>query len=69
MTATDKRPLMTAKDVADYLGLALGTVLKMSSDGRLPSVRVGSRTLRFKPEAIDEYIASRERGNSAKGTS
>jgi hypothetical protein len=33
MTATDKRPLMTAKDVADYLGLTLGTVLKIHPAG------------------------------------
>ncbi len=69
MMATNRRRLMTAKEVADYLGLALDTVLKMSRDGRLPSVRVGSRTLRFRPETIDEYIASRERGNSPQGKS
>lgn len=45
--------LMTAKELARTLGISLGTVYKMVSTGKLPTIRIGSgRTLRFDPDAV-----------------
>lgn len=55
-------PLATAEWVARRLGVRVHRVYALAREGTLPCVRIGSRQLRFSPEAIEEFI---ERGGSA----
>jgi excisionase family DNA binding protein len=48
--------IMTTKEVAKYLKLHQITICKLSKEGKIPSVRIGS-VWRFDKEVIDEWIA------------
>ena len=48
--------IMTTKELAEYLRLHAITICKLSKEGKIPSVRIGSRW-RFDKEVIDEWIA------------
>jgi excisionase family DNA binding protein len=48
--------IMTTKELAKYLRLHQITICKLSKEGKIPSVRVGS-VWRFDKEVIDEWIA------------
>ena len=48
--------IMTTKELANYLKLHQITICKLSKEGKIPSVRIGSRW-RFDKEAIDAWIA------------
>ena len=48
--------IMTTKELAEYLRLHQITICKLSKEGKIPSVRIGSRW-RFDKEVIDEWIA------------
>jgi excisionase family DNA binding protein len=52
-------PLLTAHEVADVLGVGLRTIRRMVRRGELPIVRIGRRSIRFRPEDIKALI---ERG-------
>jgi excisionase family DNA binding protein len=51
--------LLTADDVADILGVARITVMRLSRAGRLPHIKVG-KVLRFRLESINQWIAAQE---------
>lgn len=59
----DRRPddtvphLLDVAAAAAYLGLAKSTVYKMSSDGRLPKVKHGRRSL-FRRQDLEAHVAS-----------
>jgi len=48
--------IMTTKELAEYLRLHQITICKLSKEGKIPSVRIGSRW-RFDKEVIDNWIA------------
>jgi nitrogen PTS system EIIA component len=48
--------IMTTKEVAKYLKLHAITICKLSAEGKIPSIRIGS-VWRFDKDAIDEWIA------------
>lgn len=48
-------PVMTARDVAEYLRFSEAKVYRMAKAGQIPAVRIG-RAWRFKRELIDEWI-------------
>ena len=48
--------IMTSKDLANYLRLHQITICKLSKEGKIPSIRIGSRW-RFDKVAIDAWIA------------
>jgi excisionase family DNA binding protein len=54
--------LMTVTEVAEYLGLAVGTIYHMVSQRRLPCVRLSARCLRFRRSDLDEFIANLAEG-------
>ena len=54
MTRTD--PLLTAQQAGEYLNCSPGLLYKLSGNGQLPAVRIGS-LLRWPQSALDEYIA------------
>jgi excisionase family DNA binding protein len=50
-------PLLFSVDrAAQLLGISVKTVRRETTIGRLPCARVGSRTIRYSQEHIDEYI-------------
>lgn len=54
----DAQPLIDAKAVAERFGLSNKAVYALARAGVLPgTVRVG-RSVRFRPDAIDQFIAS-----------
>lgn len=52
-------PMLTAREVADSLGLSPETVLRWARTGKLPSVRLSNRAIRFPQAAIDRWVAER----------
>jgi excisionase family DNA binding protein len=51
--------LWDVNEVADFLGLAVGSVYQMLSAKRLPCIRISARCVRFDPKAIEEWVAQR----------
>ncbi len=59
--------LLNAKQVAVLLNVSTPTVYRLADAGALPAVEVTKRArkriLRFRSEAVEKFIASRERRN------
>jgi len=51
--------VLSAEELAEYLGVNYRTILQMAREGRLPGRRVGT-AWRFHKEAIDQWLAARE---------
>lgn len=60
---------MTAEEVAKYLNLEIKTIRNWTSEGKIPSVKLGS-AVRYKKERIDAWLKSKEkklvRNNASK---
>jgi excisionase family DNA binding protein len=50
--------LLTVHDVAELLGLSVGSVYHLISQKRIPVVKLSSRCVRFRRSDIDAWIAS-----------
>ncbi len=48
--------LLTAEDIAEVLVCSPETVLRLSRQGKLETVRIGPRLRRFTAEAVARYI-------------
>ena len=62
-SATILAPLLSVDQVAEWLGVSVAWVYQHSCGARrprLPSVKLG-RTVRFRTEAIQEFISQLER--------
>ena len=49
--------VLSTEQVAQRLGVHVATVRKLARQGRISSFRIGTKLLRFHPDAIDRYIA------------
>ena len=70
MTPTPQERLLTARELADYLGLAPGTVLDRFERGQLPGYRLFGRKggpVRFRPREVEEWLAACRVGPQVKG--
>ena len=56
---TQSNDLMKAEEVAEKLGLAVKTVRKMTSEGRIPFVRLSGRCVRYSRHALEAWIQQR----------
>ena len=54
-------PLLTIRDLAEYLGVSEKTVRRLQAAGRIPFVRVG-RGIRFDPGDVFRWISARKEG-------
>jgi excisionase family DNA binding protein len=54
-------PLLEATDVAKVLGMRIDYVYALCRRGAIPHLRFG-RTLRFRPEAVQRWLAESECG-------
>ena len=53
------RPLLTAREVAELLGVSTDTVLRWTGRGDLPAIRLPGTArgrLRYRPEAIEAWL-------------
>jgi excisionase family DNA binding protein len=57
-----KRSLMTAREVADLLGVTTSWVYEQSRMGRIPTVTLG-RYRRYRLQAIEAWIEEIEQGD------
>lgn len=51
--------LLTARDVAELLGVTPATVLRWTRQGALPAVRLPSGQIRYRPEELDAWLLRR----------
>ena len=58
--------LWDVNQVAEFLGLAVGTVYHLLSQKRLPCIRISGRCVRFDPRQIEEWVAQRTEEPEAK---
>lgn len=50
-------PIMTIKEVADYLKVNERTIYRLAASGELPGFKVGN-SWRFKSSELEQYIAT-----------
>jgi excisionase family DNA binding protein len=60
---------ITYRDVADMLGVRLGTVYSMVARRQIPFVRVGRRLVRFSKARISSWLEARSVEPRTRGTS
>jgi excisionase family DNA binding protein len=54
--------LLTAREVAERLGLSIETVLRWAATEKLPSFELSTRAIRFRESEIDAWIEAQKRG-------
>ena len=62
--AHPKEQIMTLREVAQYLGLHVMTVYKLTREGRVPAAKIGGQW-RFKRDVLDEWLETQMHRNSA----
>ena len=55
-------PLLTARQVADLLGVTTSTVLRWTRAGELPAVRLPSGQIRYREDELEAWLAARATG-------
>jgi excisionase family DNA binding protein len=50
--------LLDVNEVAEFLGLAVGTVYHLVSQKRLPCIRLSARCLRFRRSDLEKHITN-----------
>jgi excisionase family DNA binding protein len=48
--------LINVREVAEYIGMAVGSVYHLVSEGRIPCIHLSARCLRFRRSDIDAWI-------------
>jgi excisionase family DNA binding protein len=51
--------LLTARELADRLGVSVETVLRWARRGKLPAVYLSSRAIRFREDDVDTWLEER----------
>ena len=59
--------LLTARVVADRLGVSTETVLRWTRAGKLPAIRLPGGAIRYRPADLEDWLASRETTSSTSG--
>ena len=52
--------LLTARELAARLGVSTGALLRWTRAGQVPAVKLPSGAVRYRPEAIEAWLAKRE---------
>ena len=60
-------PILTIKDVADYLKVNERTIYRLAASGELPGFKVGN-SWRFKQSELEQYIAAQHNRASTTET-
>jgi len=56
--------IMTLREVAQYLGLHVMTVYKLTREGRVPAAKIGGQW-RFKRDVLDEWLETQMHRHTA----
>jgi excisionase family DNA binding protein len=51
--------LLTAREVAEMVGVSTGALLRWTRAGHVPAVKLPSGAVRFRPDDIDAWIDTR----------
>jgi excisionase family DNA binding protein len=57
-------PLLTAREVAELLGVSSETVLRWTRRGEVPAIKLPSGALRYRPDAIEAWLEERATGTA-----
>jgi excisionase family DNA binding protein len=57
-------PLVTARQVAEFLGVTPKTVLRWTGRGLLPAIELPSGAIRYRPEDLEAWLHEHERARS-----
>jgi excisionase family DNA binding protein len=60
---TERRPLLTAAQLADLLGVTRRWVYLQVEEHQMPAYRIGERALRFDPGAVQGWLETRKVGD------
>jgi excisionase family DNA binding protein len=52
-------PLLTARAVADIIGVSSETVLRWTRNGSLPAIRLPGGAIRYREQELEQWLASR----------
>jgi len=55
----EPHPLLTYKKAAARLGMPVGTLYALVSEGRIPHIRISKRMVRFDPVELDAWVDAR----------
>jgi excisionase family DNA binding protein len=59
--------LLTAREVADLLGVSAGALLRWTRAGDVPAVKLPSGAVRYRPEQIDAWLDEHATGAAERG--
>lgn len=59
-------PLLTAREVAELLGVSCETVLRWTRRGDLPAIKLPGGAIRFRPDLLDGWLRERTTPNEEK---
>jgi excisionase family DNA binding protein len=62
MTVVGSEQLLTARQVAEQLGISAHTALDWAESGKLPSFKLSGRAVRFRESEIASWVESQRRG-------
>jgi excisionase family DNA binding protein len=54
--------LVTARELADYLGVSASTVLDWWEAGELPGFKLNGRTVRFRRSEVEDWLEQKRGG-------
>ena len=52
-------PLLTARQVAELLGVSTESVLRWTRSGKLPAIRLPGGAIRFRDDELDAWLRER----------
>ena len=61
--------LLTARELADQLGVNAETVLRWSRRGELPTIKLPGGAIRYREHDIDQWLRRHETGAADRGVS
>ena len=60
----NRAQIMTLREVAQYLGLHVMTVYKLTREGRVPAAKIGGQW-RFKRDVLDDWLETQMHRHAA----
>jgi excisionase family DNA binding protein len=57
--APKMEPTLSPEEAAQYLKVHVQTIYELCRSGEIPSAKIGSKTVRIKPEDLDAFFESR----------
>jgi len=57
----EKKGLMKIREVATRLGISIPHAYRLAEEGKIPSVRMGAKLIRFEEAAVERFIRDHRR--------